>query len=97
MRALLSDPGGTPAPGHRGAFVLEILGVELLCAAQGVEFRAPLSTSEPLQRVLAVLRGTVPTLREDRFLSPDIEAAAGLVAGAAITEAIDIPMPPLLP
>ncbi|RMD92344.1 MAG: histidine ammonia-lyase, partial [Alphaproteobacteria bacterium] len=33
-----------------------ILGVELLCAAQGVEFRAPLETSAPLRRVLARLR-----------------------------------------
>ncbi|HAR54415.1 MAG TPA: histidine ammonia-lyase, partial [Roseovarius nubinhibens] len=46
-----------------------ILGVEVLCAAQGIEFRAPLETSAPLQKVLARLRDTIPTLAEDRYLA----------------------------
>ncbi len=74
-----------------------ILGVELLCAAQGVEFRAPLATSTALQSVLALLREQVSPLREDRVLTPDIEAAATLVAEARITEATGIPVPDLLP
>ncbi len=37
-----------------------ILGIEALCAAQGVEFRAPLATSAPLQATLARLRAEVP-------------------------------------
>ncbi|MCV2887074.1 histidine ammonia-lyase [Ruegeria aquimaris] len=56
-----------------------ILGVELLCAAQGIEARAPLVTSERLQAVIAHLRAHVPTLAEDRYLAPDIEAAAAMV------------------
>lgn len=56
-----------------------ILGVELLCAAQGIEFRAPLVTSKPLQSVLSTLRTTVPALEADRYMSPDIEAAAAMV------------------
>ncbi|MCG6904823.1 MAG: histidine ammonia-lyase [Rhodobacter sp.] len=63
-----------------------ILGVELMCAAQGVEARAPLSTSPALQQVIASLRNTVPTLREDRYLAPDIEAAAQLVRDGAIAD-----------
>jgi len=61
-----------------------ILGVELMCAAQGVEARAPLLTSKPLQSVLAGLRKTVPTLKEDRFLAPDIENAAKLVKSGGV-------------
>ncbi len=72
-----------------------ILGVELLCAAQGVEFRAPLSTSAPLQNVLARLRADVPALREDRYLAPDIEAAARLVASGAISGAAGLALPEL--
>jgi len=73
-----------------------ILGVELLCAAQGVEFRAPLATSLSLQRVLAALRERIPPLLQDRFISPDIEAAAALVADGRIAEAAGIEMPALL-
>ncbi|MEP4290330.1 MAG: histidine ammonia-lyase, partial [Rhizobiaceae bacterium] len=57
-----------------------ILGVELLCAAQGVEFRAPLVTSDALSRVMVRLREDVETLSEDRYLAPDLEKAAVIVA-----------------
>ncbi|WP_193174718.1 histidine ammonia-lyase [Oricola nitratireducens] len=56
-----------------------ILGVELLCAAQGIEFRTPLVTSGRLQAVLVALRGIVPALGSDRYMAPDIEAAAGMM------------------
>lgn len=61
-----------------------ILGVELLCAAQGIEFRAPLVTSHPLQAVLAELRKAVPTLDNDRYMAGDIEAAASMVRTGAL-------------
>ena len=64
-----------------------ILAVEALCAAQGIEARAPLVTSAALQRVLARLRADVPTLGADRYLAPDIEAARRLVTGGALVEA----------
>ena len=65
-----------------------ILGVEAICGAQGIEFRAPLKTSAPLQRVLARLRETVPAIGQDRYLAPDLAAAAelireGVLVGAA--------------
>jgi histidine ammonia-lyase len=74
-----------------------ILGVELICAAQGVEFRAPLVTSLPLQRVVARLRADVATLGPDRYLAPDLEAAARLVADGAIAAAPGLPLPELAP
>ena len=72
-----------------------ILGVEALCAGQGVEFRAPLKTSPPLQATLARLRADVPTLGEDRYLAPDLESAARLVASGALAQAAGIPLPTL--
>lgn len=72
-----------------------ILGVELLCAAQGVEFRAPLATSEPLQSVLARLRQDIATLGADRYLAPDLEAAAKLVAAGDLTHACGTDLPDL--
>ena len=56
-----------------------ILGVEAICAAQGIGFRAPLMTSAPLQGVIARLRQEVPVLEADRYIAPDLEAAAGLI------------------
>ena len=70
-----------------------ILGIELLCAAQGVEFRAPLVTSVPLQRVIARLRADIPPLAEDRYLAPELEQAKDFVASGAILEALGVPLP----
>ena len=67
-----------------------ILGVELLCAAQGVEFRAPLTTSPALQRVIDGLREHVPRLQEDRYLAGDIATACELIATGALLPACDI-------
>jgi histidine ammonia-lyase len=74
-----------------------ILGVELLCAAQGVEFRAPLATSAPLQRVLARLRQDVAPIGADRYLAPDLETTARLVAGGTIAAAAGLSLPELRP
>ena len=73
-----------------------ILGVEALCAAQGIEFRAPLLTSQPLQNVIAHLRETIPTLHEDRYLAPDLAAAAQLIATGDLARAAKTPLPFLL-
>ena len=67
------------------ANLAHILGVEAICAAQGVEFRAPLTTSAPLARVLARLRQDVATLGQDPSLAPDLEPAANLIASGALT------------
>ena len=57
----------------------QVLAMELLGAAQALEFRRPLRTSEALEDVIAKLRESVPTLHDDRPFAPDIEAAARLV------------------
>ncbi len=72
-----------------------ILGVELLCAAQGIDFRAPLATSATLQAVVTRLRLDVEPLGEDRYLAPDLELAATLIANGDIVRAAAIPMPEL--
>ncbi|MFC2968204.1 histidine ammonia-lyase [Acidimangrovimonas pyrenivorans] len=71
-----------------------ILGVEAICAAQGVDFRAPLATSQPLQAVVARLRDDIAPVAEDRYLAPDLAAAATLIATGALTAAAGLP--PLL-
>jgi histidine ammonia-lyase len=72
-----------------------ILGVELLCAARGVEFRAPLQTSPVLQQVLTRLRQDVTRLVEDRYMAPDLEAAKALVADGALLDGLTAELPEL--
>ncbi len=61
-----------------------ILGVEALCGAQGIEFRAPLRTSPRLRKVLARLRAEVPPLGQDGVVAPDMERAAALLRGGGL-------------
>lgn len=72
-----------------------ILGVELLCAAQGIDFRTPLTTSDTLQRVVARVRKEVATMGEDRYLAPDLESAARMIASGEIIAAAGVDMPGL--
>jgi histidine ammonia-lyase len=66
-----------------------VVGIELLAAAQGCEFHAPLRTSAALQRVRARTREIVPALEEDRHMQPDVAAAVGLVRAGAVVEAAE--------
>ncbi len=68
-----------------------ILGVEAMCAAQGIEFRAPLETSAALQGVVKRLRKSVPAVGQDRFLAGDIACAAAMIAEGELAEGLDLP------
>lgn len=50
-----------------------IVGIELLCAAQGIDFHAPLKTSVPLQALHAQIRQDVAFYDRDRLLAPDLD------------------------
>jgi histidine ammonia-lyase len=56
-----------------------IVGIELLAAAQGIEFHRPLTSSDRLEHVHAQLRQRVAAFDADRFFAPDIEAAKQMV------------------
>lgn len=64
-----------------------ILGIEALCAAQGIEARAPLVTSKRLRRVIERLRAEIPAIEEDRYLAPDLERAAELILSDDLSQA----------
>ncbi len=64
-----------------------IVAIELLAAAQGCEFHAPLRTSGRLESVRARLRAVIPALDDDRHFHPDIAAAIALVRSGAVAEA----------
>jgi len=66
-----------------------IVAIELLISTQGVEFRAPIATSGPLQRVMQTVRGRVTPLGGDRYLADDIAAVEQLVSDRSIIDALN--------
>ncbi|WP_025031882.1 aromatic amino acid lyase, partial [Nitratireductor aquibiodomus] len=64
--------------------LFHIIGIEALTGAQGVELRLPLVTSTPLSTAIARFRADVPAVVDDRYMAPDLVAAAGLVHSGAL-------------
>ncbi len=67
-----------------------VVGIELLAAAQGIEFHRPLTSSRLLETALRTLRLTVPRYDRDRFFAPDIEAAAAFVSSGALSALVEL-------
>lgn len=63
-----------------------ILGIELLVAAQGCDFHAPLKSSEALESVRTQLRTSVPFMEHDRWMHADMEAANAIVRSGALAD-----------
>ncbi|MGI4821667.1 MAG: aromatic amino acid ammonia-lyase [Janthinobacterium lividum] len=57
----------------------QLLGIELLAAAQALEFRRPARTSPALEAVVAAFRAHVTFVAHDRVLAPDLHRAARFV------------------
>lgn len=60
--------------------VRRVLAIEILCAVQGIEHRAPLLPAPGTSAIVEVVRGLVPSLVADRSISDEIEQVAGLIA-----------------
>ena len=56
-----------------------VLAIELLAAAEGLEYRAPLKPGLGVRRAYELVRAHAPRLTRDRALSPDIERLAAAV------------------
>jgi histidine ammonia-lyase len=65
-----------------------ILGIELLAAAQGIEFLRPLKSSATLEAVHALLRKDVPAHNVDRYLAPDIAHASSMVRNGTVASVV---------
>jgi len=61
-----------------------ILAIEMMCAAQGLDYRLPLKPSPAVAAAHARIRAIVPHLNEDRIPAPDIEAIARLLRSGAM-------------
>jgi histidine ammonia-lyase len=56
-----------------------LLAIELLAAAEGLEFRRPLKAGAGVERAFDRLRRVAPRVEEDRVLAPDIEQVAAAI------------------
>ncbi|MGH6987447.1 MAG: histidine ammonia-lyase [Caulobacteraceae bacterium] len=65
-----------------------IIGIELLAAAHGCDFHAPLRSSSALEKARAALRERIAPLDEDRMLHGDIAEASRLARSGLLSEAI---------
>lgn len=64
--------------------VEQVLGIELICAAQALDLRKPLKASPAAEAVLALVREAIPALATDRFMGPDLAQAKDLIASGRL-------------
>jgi histidine ammonia-lyase len=60
-----------------------IVAIELMCAAQGLEYRRPLKSGREVEGVYHAVRAVVARLEQDRVLATDINALAHAVRAGA--------------
>jgi histidine ammonia-lyase len=65
-----------------------VVAIELLCAAQALEFHRPLRAGHGVEAVHAHIRAVVPPLTHDRVLSGDIAAIEELIVRGTVAEAV---------
>jgi histidine ammonia-lyase len=73
-----------------GANLARILAVELVCAARGIELRAPLSPAVGTGAAVRALRDAgVPGSGPDRFQAPELAAAERLIRSGGLLRAVE--------
>lgn len=63
----------------------QVAAIELMCAAQGADLRAPLTLGAGSAAAYRAIRSQVPTLRKDRILYTDIEKIAELIPSSLLS------------
>jgi len=66
-----------------------IIAIELLCAAQGIDYRGADKAGEGTKAAHSLIRRKVPVLKEDKVISKDIEAIGQLVRSAGLIKPVE--------
>ena len=77
--------------------VLRVIAIELLCGAQGLEFREGLRPGRGVAAAHDFIRERVPRLEGDRPQSPDIEALSEMVRDGSLIKRVEEAVGPLEP
>jgi histidine ammonia-lyase len=75
--------------GRIAANAAGVVGIELLAAAQGLDFHAPLQTAPALRPAAAAIRANVPFYSSDRYLADDIGWAKQAVADGLLSGEVE--------
>jgi len=67
-----------------------VIAVEVLCACQAIDLRAPLESSPPLMRAHKIVRERVKKLVDDRPPAPDLDAIVEIIRGGKLEYATGI-------
>jgi histidine ammonia-lyase len=70
--------------------IRDIVAIEWLEAAQGLDFRRPLKASAAVEQAQAWLRERVSFYDQDRYFAPDISAAAELVGSGKLSQLVQV-------
>lgn len=74
--------------------VAQVLAVEAMAAAQGLDLRAKdLKSSPALEAARAAIRARVPRLERDRVLAPDLARLTDLIASGELVAAVERVLP----
>jgi histidine ammonia-lyase len=65
--------------------VVQVVAIELLCAAEALEFQRPLRSGPGVEAAHAIVRGAVSRRTADRPPAPDIRAIEGLIRAGAFS------------
>ena len=69
---------------------INVIAVEILCACQAIDLRAPLESSPPLMRAHKIVRERVKKLVDDRPPAPDLDAIAEIIRAGKLEDATGI-------
>jgi histidine ammonia-lyase len=70
-----------------------VVAIELLSAAQSIDFHRPLQSSHALEAQMGRIRSVVPFYDHERHMAPDIAAAEALIDDPALGEAVQHLLP----
>ncbi len=83
----------SPAAGLKARAILEntrqVIAIELICAAQGLDFRGSIKSGKGVRAVYRKVREKVSMVKEDRALASDIHEVYKMVSDGSLLEAVE--------
>ena len=89
----------SPSAGLKARMILQnaqrVLAIELVCAAQGLDFRGPDKCGRGTRAAYLKIREKVPMVKEDRPLSAFIESVTKMISDGSLLESVESSIQPM--